>query len=351
MGEITGISWTHHTFNTWWGCVKVSPACRGCYAEAWAKRAGHDVWGQEARRRFFGEKHWNEPFKWNAAAVKAGERRRVFCSSMADVFEQLPDGHPDELLMDAERLRLFRHTIPETPQLDWLILTKRPDAMARYLEDLRVLAALPRNVVAMTTAENQEWFDKRIGHLLATPALRRGLSLEPLLGEIDLWPWLALQSCRDCARTQPEQDMRQCVYCGSTALHAAISWVIVGGESGPDARPMHPEWAYSLRDQCVKAKVPFHLKQWGEWVDYESVGAHGWESAKPAGDGTKRGVLIDAPPGLAGRVYETRYPWPREAASRFGTCGPCMVRVGKKAAGRLLDGREWSEFPEVTHAT
>ena len=181
MAQTTGISWTDHTFNPWWGCVKVSPACTNCYAERDSKRYGHDVWGSSSRRRFFSEKHWQEPLKWNKKAAADGVRRRVFCASMADVFEVLPDGHPDAEQMTSSRDDLMV-LICETPSLDWLLLTKRPEEMARYFSDRPV----PDNVIAMTTAENQEWLDKRINHLLAVPARRRGLSLEPLLGPIRL---------------------------------------------------------------------------------------------------------------------------------------------------------------------
>ena len=114
MGTETAISWCDHTFNPWWGCVRVSPACQHCYAETFSKRVGLKVWGPESDRRFFGPKHWAEPLKWNTAAVKAGVRRRVFCASMADVFEDRAD------LLN-ERLRLFQ-LIEDTPQLDWLLL-------------------------------------------------------------------------------------------------------------------------------------------------------------------------------------------------------------------------------------
>src|SRR5688572_21886599 len=117
MGESTTITWTHHSWNPWWGCVKVSEGCKNCYAESFSKRACHDIWGPGSQRRFFGDKHWAEPIKWDRAAEKAGERRRVFCASMADVFEDRPD------LVEPRR-RLFE-LIRATPNLDWLLLTKR----------------------------------------------------------------------------------------------------------------------------------------------------------------------------------------------------------------------------------
>lgn len=341
MGVTTGISWTDHTFNTWWGCVKVSPACASCYAERDSKRYGHDVWGPTARRRFFGDKHWAEPYKWNSAAEKAGARRRVFCASMADVFEALPEGHPDAVAMMGARARLFDDVIPRTPWLDWLVLTKRPNVMAAWSQSY----PFPSNVVAMTTAEDQEWFDKRVGHLLFTRAHRRGLSLEPLLGPIDLQPWLSLQSCGACLRTQPEQDLAACVHCGSTSLRQAISWVITGGESGPKARPSHPDWFRSLRDQCVAAGVPFHFKQWGEYGPAYSddvLSPHGLQIG--IGDDPDGGRTLMAL--TDGTITDA--DWNGGPGPHLKDAQP-MVRVGKKRAGRLLDGVTWDQFPaEVT---
>src|SRR5947208_2303347 len=118
MGRYSSIEWTHHTFNPWWGCQKVSAACDNCYAEIWAKRTGQDLWGSTAERRLFGEKHWSEPIRWHQEASLAGRRERVFCASMADVFERRAD-------LNEERRRLWK-VIERTPSLDWLLLTKRP---------------------------------------------------------------------------------------------------------------------------------------------------------------------------------------------------------------------------------
>lgn len=124
MGKDTGITWTDSTFNPWWGCEKVSPGCTNCYAATFDKRVGGDHWGAKAGRRFFGDKHWREPEKWNRDAAKSGERHRVFCASMADVFEDRDD-------LVQPRIRLF-HLISETPNLDWLLLTKRPENIRRF---------------------------------------------------------------------------------------------------------------------------------------------------------------------------------------------------------------------------
>lgn len=253
MGEQTAISWTDHTFNPWWGCQKVSPACANCYAETFSKRVGLQVWGPESERRFFGDKHWAEPRKWNADALKAGVRRRVFCASMADVFEDRAD-------LVEPRLRLFE-LIEKTPHLDWLLLTKRPDLMLEFFAGTSGAGlsapALP-NLWAGTTVENQQYADERIPFLLQVPAVVRFLSVEPMLGPIELPPDALME----------------------------LDWVIAGGESGAKHRPSNPDWFRSLRDQCQAAGVYFHFKQWG--------------GLRP------------------------------------------------KTNGRLLDGREWNEFPATT---
>jgi protein gp37 len=202
MARDSGIEWTHHTFNPWWGCVKVSPACAHCYAESWAKRVGMDLWGGKAPRRFFSDKHWRDPLKWNEEAEHQGTRARVFCASMADVFEPRSE-------LDPWRERLWT-LIEQTPQLDWLLLTKRP----ANIKHVYPWAHSPReNVWLGTTAETQKWADIRIERLLSVDARVRFLSCEPLLSRIDLTAWLA---------------------------NKQIDWVIAGGESGGQARPTHP---------------------------------------------------------------------------------------------------------------
>ncbi len=281
MGKITAIQWCHHTFNPWWGCSRVSPACVRCYADTFAKRAGHgDLWRKHGDRRFFGEKHWAEPLAWDRDAAAAGERRRVFCASMSDVFELHPEFEVANRMADA-RHRLW-DLIAATPNLDWLLLTKRPEhvlSLAMVWRD-----GWPSNVWIGTSVENQEWADRRIPVLLEIPATVRFLSCEPLLGPLDLnsylnpsaapghcisidgdW-WHAPGTCRGAI-----------VNCDGRCCHRLVDWVIGGGESGgtvarrlvkhvdgswiPNDRGL--EWARSLRDQCVAAGVPFLWKQWG----------------------------------------------------------------------------------------
>lgn len=277
MGKNSKIEWTNHTFNPWWGCTKVSAACKHCYAESWAKRVGQKVWGPKADRRFFGEKHWAEPIKWNNEAVAAKRRLRVFCASMADVFE-------NRTVLNPWREKLWE-LIEVTPQLDWLLLTKRPELVSRYAP---WETNWPRNVWLGTTVEDQESAESRLLHLQNIPAAIRFISAEPLLSPLDIKPWL-----------------------GST-----IDWVITGGESGPKARPSSPSWFRDLLTQCMAAEVPFHFKQWGDWAPGQGINlpAVRKDKASKAADGT------------------------------------LMVRVGKKNAGRLLDGETWDGLPKIKAA-
>lgn len=220
MGETTGIEWTHHTFNPWWGCTKVSPACDRCYAESTSNRYGFKIWGQDAERRFFGDKHWAEPLKWNAAAEKAGVRKRVFCASMADVMEDYPG-----LLPWRNKLS---QTIFCTQSLDWLLLTKRPGNF------VKLLPMFMKTMWGMTTVESQDYIG-RVDELIAAPFRIRGLSVEPMLGPVKL----------GLDRTRA----------------GLIHWVIVGTESGYGARPMNLDWARQLRDECQDAGIAFFVKQ------------------------------------------------------------------------------------------
>ena len=283
MAKDSKIEWTDHTFNPWWGCTKVSPACTNCYADAFARRVGSNVWGPKAPRRFFRDAHWGEPIRWNREAEREGRAKRVFCASMADVFEGRPD-----LVSSRERLWSL---ISETPWLDWLLLTKRPENIVNMVPWRGVW---PANVWVGTTVENDEWAAERIPHLSRLPAAVRFLSCEPLLGPLDLSAWL---------RPRPRANAKD--------MHQ-IDWVIAGGESGHHARPMDPVWLRSIRDQCVHADVPFHFKQWGDW--------------SPDGGGSSRGRLLMLDGGPNGGVQ--------------------MTRVGKRAAGRRLDGRLWDGFPK-----
>jgi protein gp37 len=283
MGENTTIEWTHHTFNPWWGCSKISPACAQCYAEVWARRFGVR-WGPDMPRRLASERYWQEPLKWNAKAEREDVRRRVFCASMADVFDNDGGG----LNLDAAREWLWE-IIEETPALDWLLLTKRIGNAARMLP-ARWLAAPQPNVWLGSTLPNREEMLRDGPKLKAIPAVVHFWSVEPMLGDLGEIP----------RELMPE-------------------WVICGGESGRSARPMHPAWVYSLRDQCNAAGVPFLFKQWGEWK-------HMGYSASEPGPDPPDGVVLEA------------------ADPRWR---PYMWKIGKKRAGRVLNTRTWDEFPRV----
>jgi protein gp37 len=267
MGKNSKIEWTHHTFNPWWGCTKVSAACSHCYAEAWAKRVGADVWGPRASRRFFSNGHWQQPVAWNAEAATVGERRRVFCASMADVFEARTDLEPSR-----EKLWAI---IEATPYLDWLLLTKRPNQVRAYVPWGE---CWPANVWLGTTVESQHWAEQRIPELAECPAAVRFLSCEPLLGPLDLRSWLG----------------------------SAVQWVIAGGESGAGSRPSHPKWFRCLRDQCVAAGVPFHFKQWGNWAPLNGHAVTGSRSVRQLRDGEKLVRLnkVDAGRALDGKIWD-----------------------------------------------
>jgi protein gp37 len=236
MAERTEISWAHSTFNPWIGCTKVSPGCDHCYAATLMDdRYGRVKWGPgEARSR---TKTWGEPVRWNKLAAASGEPWRVFCASLADVFDNEVD--------PAWRLELG-HLIWQTPALTWMLLTKRIGRVDAVLRDFN-WTHFPKNVWLGITVVNQEEADRDIPKLLKARAAVRWLSCEPLLGPISFE-----------GRWVDHKD---------PAMHEnwleALDWVIVGGESGKGARPMDPQWALDLRDQCAATGTAFHFKQWG----------------------------------------------------------------------------------------
>lgn len=315
MAKESAISWTHGTFNPWWGCTKVSPGCDACYAERDSARFAPGLWGKTAPRRFFGDKHWNEPRRWNDAARRSGKPFRVFCASMADVFEDRRD-------LDDSRRRLW-DLIEATPFLTWLLLTKRPELMTT-LAPARWAGAWPGNIWAMTTAESQVWADRRIPHLLKVPAAVRGLSIEPMVGPVTLRP-----------------------YFNQTACHPkpVLNWVIVGGESGPTSRPMHPAWAQRLRDECQAAGVAYHVKQWGEWKPIGQM-ADGEYDRDCVRYGLDEDGKRDEFKPLGPKFEECTLQLDGSVEFAFPEGAMTMVRVGKKAAGRTLDGKVWDEYPQ-----
>jgi protein gp37 len=229
MAQNSKIEWTDHTFNPWIGCTNISPGCDHCYAEAWSKRSGLVKWGNNPRRRT-SEAYWRAPLKWQAASAafmaKHGRRQRVFCASLADVFDNKVDG--------SWRKDLFE-LIEATPSLDWLLLTKRPQNIARMLP-----SGWPsngwNNVWLGTTAEEQHYFDQRWPVLASIPSAVRFISYEPAIGPVRLKP------------TGPQPD-----------------WLISGGESGHGARPLNPQWVRDLFSDCKRSGVAAFHKQWGSY--------------------------------------------------------------------------------------
>ena len=281
MGDVTNIAWTHHTFNGWIGCHRISEACRFCYAAHETpvrvhRQRGLELWGKDAARHVTGDDNWRKPLKWNRDAMQAGERRRVFCASLADVFEDRRD-------LDVHRARLW-DLIAATPWLDWLLLSKRWGiADIPGMVPAAWSAGWPRNVWAGATVENQRAADERIPHLLRIPAVVRFLSMEPLLEAVDLDP----PTCPSCeghdAVTGSDGATLFCREHGdemafsawldpcASAKQAGINWVIVGGESGPKARPFDLAWARAIRDQCREAEVACFVKQIGARPQPERV--------------------------------------------------------------------------------
>lgn len=355
MAENSAIEWTDHTFNPWEGCQKVGPGCDHCYAEARNVRfAGGINWGPGAPRRRTSASYWAKPRAWERAApafhAEHGRRQRVFCASLADIF--------DNAVRDAWREDLA-HLIQDTPSLDWLLLTKRI-GNAREMLEVMFPAGVPANVGLGATVVNQAEADRDVPKLLAT-SQELGisvpfLSMEPLLGPVDLQPWIQrIDHCGACRAKNAPQVEDRCPSCSvrgtlistwgyaeaeryrtgerwddDNALgrgdvdgtNAELRWIIVGGESGAGekTRPMHPDWARSLRDQCAAAGVPFLFKQWGEWA--------------PAEDG---------------QPYSPALAYKTLSVGKSTAFLPIMRRVGKARAGRRLDGVEHNGFPEARH--
>ena len=302
MSQDSKIEWTDHTFNPWEGCQRVGPGCDHCYAETRNARysGGQAInWGPGAPRRRTSVSNWNLPRRWNAQAeafqAQLGRRQRVFCASLADVFDNAVDPQ-----WRADLFALIR----DTPTLDWLLLTKRIGNVPAMVAIIP--GWLPENVWLGATITSQAEADRDIPTLLRIPASVRFVSMEPLLGPVSFEGFFSNPSN---------------IAAGTNALEE-LDWVIAGGESGPGARPTHPNWHRELRDQCEAVGTPFLFKQWGEFA--------------PALSGLHFLPLEGCPqfrPRAAGQDTHD-----------FGD-GYGAVRIGKKAAGRELDGKTWDEFP------
>lgn len=301
MSANSKIEWTNASWNPVTGCDKISPGCARCYAATFAERfrgvKGHPY------EQGFDLKLWPErlelPKQWK-------KPRMIFVNSMSD---WLHKDVPDEFIF-----KMLDVMVIDAPWHTYQLLTKRaerlPDIMKRYLYSRRREDDPEwwlRNLWIGVSVENQKYADERIPHLLQTPSAIRWVSCEPLLGPINLRPWLVSPS----------------EYVSDLSTGDSLDWVVVGGESGYGARPMHPDWVRSIRDQCQEAGTPFFFKQWGAWVPcthFEGIPAN-WQ---------KKVCQVTM------RV---------EDSGQDMIIGETMFRVGKKISGRLLDGREWSQYP------
>lgn len=293
MGEQTNIAWCDKTFNPWVGCSKISLACDNCYAEKWAKRSGSVVWGENRRRT--SKANWKQPLKWDKEAREKGVRYKVFCASLADVF--------DNQVPDSWRMELFE-LIGSTTNIDWLILTKRIGNVQKMSSrDGQMFDVIIDKVWLGITICNQEEADRDIPKLIDIPAKLRFLSIEPMLAPIDL---------KFTTRSFgfPKHVSRDGVAYG---MPQGIHWVIVGGETGANARPMYPHWVFSIKEQCREVNKPFFFKQWGEYLS----------------DSQDLLKVIN-----------------KQQHSFVGITGiDTLYKVGKAKAGHLLNGKEYYQFP------
>jgi len=351
MAESSAIEWTDATVNFWWGCTKVGPGCDFCYAETWNAFRGNGLWGAGApRRKIKGAVALIRRLQRTAAVFyeENGRRRRVFCQSMSDMFDNEVD--PDwrnEALSEIEA----------ADQLSVQIVTKRVSNVRKMMPLNWLAGAWPKHVGLIITVVNQAEADRDVPRLLALKAEFGipwvGISAEPLLGPIDFKRILLQPQKPGSARAGIHLDALNGRYAESGmpyvgewdingpfpagAPQIRLDWIIVGGESGSEARPMHPDWARSIRDQCASASVAFLFKQWGEW---------GRAEVKPSGTPGRYASASAGPhcefwPQLV--IPVDHYP------RQFSLFGGATVRekVGKKRAGRLLDGIEHNGFPET----
>ena len=345
------IEWTNESWNPIVGCSKVSAGCENCYAEKMAHRLAMIGKTQPIYSQVETDQ---SPYGWNSKTVfveSALEKplhwkkpRRIFVCSMGDLFhESVPDAWIDDVFNIASLCD--QHTFQ--------ILTKRPERMAEYIDCLNQDTQYRANVLDLdavdvddrwplpnvwlgVTAENQVTADERIPVLLKIPAAKRFVSVEPMLSAVDL------TKCRiDVERTLNAFSGRLAYDNEYPHTHggisdrkggdASIDWVICGGESGPGARPMHPDWARSLRDQCKDAGVPFFFKQWGAWLDFNHM-----DNSIDAFDAERR--LDNHPDAYRSHIFHI---------GKILGYNMKVYRTGKKIAGRLLDGVEHNEYPEI----
>ena len=334
MGENTKVEYVKHSFSPWWGCSRKSRGCKACFAADNARRWGHsDLWHLHGPRRVVSDDQWRKPLKWNREAEQEGVRARILCGTMCDVFED----HP---AVPGARARLF-DLVAATPWLLWLFFTKRPENvndLVPWGDDW------PDNTGLIASTEDQNAVDERVPLVLSTAAPLKGLSVEPLVGPatLSMCSWAppggeGLAGVHNPLTGEWWPAVGDCAeeYAGRRTDQARLDWIIVGGESGRKASPMHPRWVSDLYRECQDSNVPMWLKQWGEWAPV--VGGTGGDAW----------------------THPDRHVWvdPRTGKTKpFGafTGGDDMDwahmrRAGKGAAGHLLDGREIEELPAAAY--
>jgi protein gp37 len=313
----TKISWCDHTFNPWIGCTKVNEACKFCYAESHDNRFYKEShWGAGSNRLITSKKYWNQPINWNRAAGNAGIKLRVFCASLSDIFEE----HPQ---VEDARAELF-NLIEKTPNLIWMLLTKRPENIIRFIPwnwHPKMGGSVPENVrfgvsIGMQKHMDEMWpVMEQTMYELNAPYF---LSMEPLLGPVDFAAF-------------DESVMVEGKPMGRT--RHLPSYVIVGGESGPKARPMHASWVEGIRNMCLLYDIKFHFKQWGEWQDgSDGLSRH---NAIVLSDGS---YYMNSDRGF--KEIRRKY-----TNAEWGKLQPRAVcKVGKERSGDLLDGRQLKDL-------
>ena len=350
MADGSKIEWTDATVNFWWGCTKVGPGCDHCYAEAWAKRAGGGLWGVGVPRRKIkgavkllyrldnGYADWaadqacivGNAEVFGLPIPTMGPRRRVFIQSMSDLFDTEV---PVEWFGEA-----WDH-IERCDRLELQIVTKRLTVIEKRLAAIG-RTSWPKHAGLIISVVNQDEADRDIPRLLALKAKLGipwvGLSMEPLLGPVDLTRIFIGEGANDPALAA-ENGIKHFRF-NINALAgvrsfgwSGLDWVIVGGESGSHARPMHPDWVRSLREQCAADGIPFLFKQWGEWRPQQN------------GDWKHKLEVATVMPQGGVREWHPNFPSERPTHPEMRP----MVRVGKKRAGRLLDGVEHKGVPGV----
>jgi protein gp37 len=317
MADKSKIAWTESTWNPVTGCTKIGAGCKNCYAERMTKRFWKQ-WGCEPPPNHFKVKlhpeRLDQPLRWK-------KPRRIFVNSMSDLFHK---DVPNKFIS-----RVFDRIL-DADQHTYQILTKRYRRAAKYID-----CELPGHVQILFSASNQAEVDTAVPILMQIPAAVRGLSLEPLLGPIDLAnvSW-RLSECSVVRGTVLGTNGRTFSPCGASGK--GVDWVIVGGESGPGARPMHPNWVRSIRYQCFEAGVPFFFKGWGAWYPlhpsyvHPPIGKKLGQYAVAYWDNNAERFINGTYKGIENDLGE----W------------DIMIRIGKKKSGRILDGRTWEEYPE-----